>query len=45
MQAYTVNNDPNMALKIFDEMIEKGLEPDLPTYTTLINCFRIGRKL
>ena len=25
--------------------IEKGIEPDLPVYTTLINSFRLGRKL
>jgi pentatricopeptide repeat protein len=45
MQTYVINNDPNMALKILDEMVEKGLTPDLATYTTLINCFRKGRKL
>lgn len=45
MQTYVNNNDPYMALKLLDEMIEKGLEPDLPTYTTLVNCFRKGRKL
>lgn len=26
-------------------MIEKGIVPDLPVYTTLINSFRMGRKL
>jgi pentatricopeptide repeat protein len=45
MQTYVINNDPNMALKILDEMVEKGIEPDLPVYTTLINSFRVGRKL
>ena len=45
MQNYVINNDPFMALKILDEMKEKGLEPDLPVYTTLVNCFRQGRKL
>lgn len=45
MQNYVVNNDPTMALKILDEMKEIGLEPDLPVYTTLVNCLRQGRKL
>lgn len=45
MQTYVTNNDSDMALKILDEMIEKGLEPDLPVYSTLINCLRKGRKL
>lgn len=45
MQTYVTNNDSDMALKIFDEMIEKGLEPDLPVYSTLVNCLRKGRKL
>jgi pentatricopeptide repeat protein len=34
-----------MAYKILQEMIEKGIAPDLPVYTTLINSFRMGRKL
>lgn len=34
-----------MGLKLLDEMEEKGIEPDLPAYTTLVNCFRKGRKL
>jgi pentatricopeptide repeat protein len=45
MQTYVNNNNPNMTLKILNEMIEKGLNPDLATYTTLINSFRKGRKL
>ena len=34
-----------MALNIVSEMEEKGIKPDLVTYTTVINCFRRGRKL
>ncbi len=45
MQAYVKRNEPEMAYKIVQEMIEKGIEPDLPVYTTLINAFRIGRKI
>lgn len=45
MQAYVRKNDPDMAYKIVQEMTEKGIQPDLPVYTTLINAFRIGRKL
>lgn len=45
IQAYVKSNNPYMGLKIVDEMKEKGIEPDLSTYTTLINCFRIGRNL
>lgn len=45
MQNYVINNNPLQALKILDEMKEKGLEPDLPVYTTLVNCLRKGRKL
>lgn len=45
MQVYVNNNDPYMASKILDEMIEHKLQPDLPTFTTLVNCFRKGRKL
>lgn len=45
MQAYLNNKNPEMTLKILQEMIEKGINPDLPVYTTLINSFRLGRKL
>lgn len=45
MQNYANNNDPNQALKLLDEMKELGMEPDLPTFTTLANCFRKGRRL
>jgi pentatricopeptide repeat protein len=45
MQAYTTNNDPDMAYKILQEMIEKNIQPDLVVYTTLVNAMRIGRKL
>jgi pentatricopeptide repeat protein len=45
MQVYVNNNDSRMALKLLDEMVEKGLEPDLPTYTPLINSLRKGRNL
>jgi pentatricopeptide repeat protein len=45
MQAYVGSKDPEMAYKILQEMIERGIAPDLPVYTTLINSFRLGRKL
>lgn len=45
MQAYLNCKNPEMTLKILQEMIEKGINPDLPVYTTLINSFRLGRKL
>lgn len=45
MQAYVETNSPSMAFNILQEMKEKHIQPDLPTYTTLINCFRIGRSL
>ncbi len=45
MRAYIKNNTPDMALKILQEMEEKGIVPDLPVYTTVINSLRIGRKL
>lgn len=45
MTVYIRKSDPQMAYKIFQEMIEKGIEPNLPIYTTLINAFRMGRKL
>lgn len=45
MQAYLNDINPDMAYKILQEMIEKGINPDLPVYTTLINSFRLGRKL
>jgi pentatricopeptide repeat protein len=45
MQTYVNNNNPNMALKLLDEMVDCGLKPDLPTYTTLINSLRKGRNL
>lgn len=45
MQAYLNDKNPDMAMKILQEMIEKGINPDLPVYTTLINSFRLGRKL
>ena len=44
MQVYS-GRDPEMTYKILQEMIEKGIEPDLPVYTSLINSFRLGRKL
>lgn len=45
LQAYTKNNNPHMGMKIVQEMEDKGIEVDLPAYTTLINCYRMGRKL
>lgn len=45
MQVYVGSKNPEMAYKILQEMIEKGISPDLPVYTTLINSFRLGRKL
>lgn len=45
MQVYVGTQNPEMAYKILQEMIEKGIAPDLPVYTTLINSFRLGRKL
>ena len=45
MQVYVWKQNPDMAEKILQEMVEKGLEPNLPVYTTLINAFRVGRKL
>lgn len=45
MQAYLNDKNPEMTYKILQEMIEKGINPDLPVYTTLINSFRLGRKL
>ena len=45
MQAYTTNNDPDMAYKILQEMVEKNIQPDLVVYTSLVNALRIGRKL
>ena len=45
MKVYGQSNDPEMAFKILQEMIERGIQPDLPVYTTLINTFRKGRKL
>ena len=45
MQLYVGEQNPEMAYKILQEMIERGIQPDLPVYTTLINAFRQGRKL
>jgi len=45
MQAYVGSKNPEMGYKILQEMIEKGIAADLPVYTTLINSFRVGRKL
>ena len=45
IQAYVWNNNPYMALKIMEEMEEKGIVPEIATYTTVINSFRLGRKL
>jgi pentatricopeptide repeat protein len=45
MQVYVWKNDPEMAFKILQEMIEKGIQPDLPVYSSLVNAFRLGRKL
>lgn len=44
MQVYT-DIDADMGYKILQEMIEKGIEPDLPVYTSLINSYRHCRKL
>ncbi len=45
MKAYINTNNSMMAYKILQEMVEKGIKADLPSYTTLINCFRIDRQL
>lgn len=45
MQAYVKTRNPTMAFKILQEMEECDITPDLPVYTTLINCFRQGRCL
>ena len=44
MQVYQ-GRDSEMTFKILQEMEEKGIEPDLPVYTSLINSFRKARKL
>lgn len=45
MQVYVSKKDAQMAYKILQEMTERGLYPDLPVYTSLINAFRLARKL
>lgn len=45
MQVYVSKKDAEMAYKILQEMTEKGIHPDLPVYTSLINGFRLARKL
>lgn len=45
MQVYISKKNAEMAYKILQEMVEKGIQPDLPVYTSLINAFRLSRKL
>ena len=45
MNCYARSGESNHALKIFQQMKEKGLEPDVASYTTLINSFYKGKNL
>ena len=45
MTGYSRKGDWEMALKIVEEMQERGLVPNIVVYTTLINSLRVARRL
>lgn len=45
MLCYTRRHEPEMALKILDEMIKEGIKPDIVCYTTVINAFKNTKNL
>jgi pentatricopeptide repeat protein len=40
MLCYAKMGKPNEAESVLREMVEKGLEPDVVTYTTLIDAYK-----
>lgn len=45
INCYARLNQPNEAENVFREMVDKGLKPDIVTYTTLIDAFKRAKDL
>lgn len=45
INCYARLNQPNEAENVFREMVDKGIKPDVVTYTTLINAFNRAKNI
>ena len=45
MLCYTRRYEPQKALKIFQDMQDSGMKPDVVCYTTLINAFKNSKSV